>query len=200
MITRIKKLGFATVIIAIYGLSVQAQDAQMWMLDKSHSSVNFSINHFFSEVKGNFTDFEGSFHFDPNNVKGSQLAFMVNVKSVNTDDSKRDNHLQSPDFFNASEFPEIKFESTKIKKVGDKQYEATGKLSIKDVTKTIKIPFNITGQMEHPMMKGTIILGVVIDTTIDRTDYGVGTGDWAATMIVGDEVKIHIPMELNRKL
>lgn len=73
-----------------------------------------------------------------------------------------------------------------------------GKLTIKDVTKDVVLPMKITGEMEHPMMKGTIILGVVIDTTIDRTEYGVGTGDWAATMVVGDEVRIHIPMELNR--
>lgn len=92
---------------AIYGLSVQAQGAQMWMLDIPHTSVNFDINHFFSEVKGNFTDFDGTFHFDPSNVKGSKLAFTVNVKSVDTDNAKRDNHLQSPDFFNATDFPEI---------------------------------------------------------------------------------------------
>lgn len=53
--------------------------------------------------------------------------------------------------------------------------------------------------MEHPIMKGTIILDVLIDTSIDRTDYGVDTGDWTATMVVGDEVNIHTPMELNRK-
>ncbi|PZW41393.1 polyisoprenoid-binding protein YceI [Mesonia algae] len=189
---------FAVAITALSTLSVNAQDATMWKIDKSHTSVNFSINHFFSSVPGKFTDFDGMIHFDPNNLKGSKADFSVSINSVNTDDTKRDKHLQSEDFFDAKTYPKMVFQSTKFEKKSDKKYLIHGKLTIKDVTKNVALPMKITGEMEHPMMKGTIILGVVIDTTIDRTDYEVGTGDWAATMVVDDEVKIHIPMELNR--
>ncbi len=198
MISTIKTMVFAVAITALSTLSVNAQDATMWKIDKSHTSVNFSINHFFSSVPGKFTDFDGMIHFDPNNLKGSKADFSVSIKSVNTDDTKRDKHLQSEDFFDAKTYPKMVFQSTKFEKKSDKKYLIHGKLTIKDVTKNVALPMKITGEMEHPMMKGTIILGVVIDTTIDRTDYEVGTGDWAATMVVGDEVKIHIPMELNR--
>ncbi|WP_212635260.1 YceI family protein [Pseudozobellia thermophila] len=190
---------FAVAITALGTLSVNAQNASMWKVDKSHTSVNFSVNHFFSAVTGKFTDFDGTVHFDPNNLKGSKADFTVAVNSIDTDDAKRDKHLQSADFFDAATYSKITFTSTKFTKNSDKEYVMHGKLTIKDKTKNVKLPMKITGEMEHPMMKGTLILGVVIDTTIDRTDYGVGTGDWAATMVVGDEVRIHIPMELNRK-
>lgn len=198
MVSTIKTMVFAVAITALSTFSVNAQDATMWKVDKSHTSVNFSINHFFSSVPGNFTDFDGVIHFDPNNLKGSKADFSVAINSINTDDAKRDKHLQSKDFFDATTYPKMSFQSTKFEKKSSKEYLIHGKLSIKNVTKNVTLPMKITGEMEHPMMKGTIILGVAIDTTIDRTDYGVGTGDWAATMVVGDEVKIHIPMELNR--
>lgn len=198
MVSTIKTMVFAVAITVLSTLSVNAQDATMWKIDKSHTSVNFSINHFFSSVPGKFTDFDGMIHFDPNNLKGSKADFSVSINSVNTDDAKRDKHLQSKDFFDAETYPKMSFQSTKFEKKSDKEYLIHGKLTIKDKTKNVTLPMKITGEMEHPMMKGTIILGVVIDTTIDRTNYGVGTGDWAATMVVGDEVRIHIPMELNR--
>ncbi|WP_225036260.1 YceI family protein [Winogradskyella sp. SM1960] len=199
MVSTFKTMVLAVAITALGTLSANAQDATMWKIDKSHTSVNFSINHFFSSVPGKFTDFDGMIHFDQNNLKGSKADFSVSINSINTDDEKRDEHLKSKEFFDANTFSKMTFQSTKFEKKSDKEYLIHGKLTIKDVTKNVVLPMKITGEMEHPMMEGTIILGVVIDTTIDRTDYGVGTGDWAATMVVGDEVKIHIPMELNRK-
>lgn len=199
MVSTIKTMIFAVAITVLSTIPVNAQNATKWKIDKKHTSVNFSINHFFSSVPGKFTDFDGMIHFDPNNLKGSKVDFSVSINSVDTDNRKRDKHLQSKDFFDAKTYSKMSFQSTKIEKKSDKEYLIHGKLTIKDKTKNVVLPMKITGKMEHPMMKGTIILGVVIDTTIDRTDYGVGTGDWAATMVVGNEVKIHIPMELNRK-
>ena len=198
MVSTIKTMIFAVVITAFSTLSVNAQEATMWKVDKAHTSVNFSIKHFFSAVTGKFTDFNGTMHFDPNNLAGSKANFTVAINSINTDDAKRDKHLQSADFFDATTYPNMTFKSTKFEQKSAKEYLIYGKLTIKDQTKEVVLPLKITGEMEHPMMKGTYILGVVIDTTLDRTTYGVGTGDWAATMVVGDEVKIHIPMELNR--
>lgn len=198
MVSTIKKFGFAVLITVLGVFTANAQNATMWKLDKSHTSVNFSINHFFSAVTGKFKTFDGNFQFDPNNLQSSKADFTISVKTVSTDDSKRDKHLQSGDFFDAKKYPNMTFKSTKIEKKSDKEFLVYGKLTIKDKTKDVILPMKITGEMEHPMMKGTIILGVVIDTTINRTDFGVGTGSWAATMVVGDEVRIHIPMELNR--
>lgn len=198
MVQSFKKIGFAVLLTAFGTFSVNAQNTTMWKIDKAHTSVNFSVNHFFSSVTGKFTSFEGDINFAPNNLKASKVNFTVLVNSVNTDDKKRDEHLQSPDFFDAKAYPNMTFKSIRIEKKSETEYSVYGKLTIKDKTKDVVLPLKITGEMEHPMMKGTIILGVLIDTTLDRTNYGVGTGNWATTMVVGDEVRIHIPMELNR--
>lgn len=198
MVSTIKKLGLAVLLTVFGAFSINAQNVPMWKIDKAHTSVNFSINHFFSSVTGKFKNFDGDINFDPNNLKGNKFDFAVTVNSVNTDDQKRDNHLKSEDFFNAKTYPSMTFKSTRIEKKSEKEYSIYGKLTIKDKTKDVVLPMKVTGEMEHPMMKGTIVLGILIDTTLDRTDFGVGTGDWATTMVVGDEVRIHIPMELNR--
>jgi polyisoprenoid-binding protein YceI len=176
----------------------QAQQAKEWKLDKDHTSVTFAVKHFFSTVNGNFTEYDGSFSFDSDKITGSKFTFNIPVSSINTNNKKRDTHLNSEDFFNAEKFPEIKFVSTKFEKKSDTEFIVHGDLTIKDVTKKVAIPVEITGKMEHPMMKGTKILGLAFKTSINRTDYKVGTGNWATTMVVGDNVDVEINLELNR--
>jgi len=199
MDSTIKNLALAVLLTAFITVSITAQNTTTWKVDKAHTSVNFSVNHFFSAVTGKFTNFNGQFNFDPNNLKYSKVAFTVEINSVNTNNAKRDKHLQSADFFNAKTFTNMTFKSSKIEMKSKNDYLLYGKLTIKDITKEVILPMKITGQMEHPMKKGTLIMGILIDTTINRTDFGVGTGNWATTMVVGNAVKIHIPMELNRK-
>lgn len=199
MISTLKTFGLALFLTLASTFVLQAQiPAPMWKVDKAHTSVNFSINHFFSTVTGKFTDFDGNFLLDLNNPKESKVDFTISVSSIDTDNQKRDNHLNSPDFFDSKTYPTIVFKSTKIEKESDNKLLIYGNLTIKDKTHKIVLPFEIKGQMEHPMMKGMIILGLSTQLKLNRNDYGVGTGDWAATMVVGDEVAIDIHMELNQ--
>lgn len=198
MHTIIKKISMAAIALIFSLFSLNAQNATMWQLDKSHSSVNFSVGHFFSSVTGRFNDFSGEFYFDPNNLKGSKVDFTIIVKSVNTDEKKRDEHLISDDFFDGNKYPKITFKSTRFEKKSGNDYIVHGNLTIKNTTKHIALPFKVLGEVEHPMMKGTIVLGLSATTKIKRNDYGVGTGNWAATLVVGDEVDININLELNR--
>lgn len=191
-----KKISVAFFSVVILVMTTEAQ--KEWKLDKSHTSVNFSINHFFSAVTGKFTKFDGTVNFDPANLQASKVSFTIPVSSVNTEDTKRDKHLQSGDFFDAKSYPSMSFISTAFEKKSDKEYTVYGKLTIRNTTKDIALPFKVTGEMQHPMMKGTTVLGISVQTKINRSEYGVGTGSWAATMVVGDEVDISIHMELNK--
>ncbi len=191
-----KKISVAFFSVVILVMTTEAQ--KEWKLDKSHTSVNFSINHFFSAVTGKFTKFDGTVNFDPANLQASKVSFTIPVSSVNTEDTKRDKHLQSGDFFDAKSYPSMSFISTMFEKKSDKEYTVYGKLTIRNTTKDIALPFKVTGEMQHPMMKGTTVLGISVQTKINRSEYGVGTGSWAATMVVGDEVDISIHMELNK--
>lgn len=193
------KLVFTFLVLMGSLSTINAQSAKKYSLDKDHTSINFSIKHLFSSVTGRFKTFDGTLNFDAKNLKGSSTSFTISVPSVNTDNEKRDNHLQTADFFDAKKYQNITFTSSSFKKKSENLYLVTGKLTIKDVTKTVTLPMKITGLMDNPWVDGAVIMGVSIETSIDRTDYGVGTGSWAASTIVGDEVNISINMEWDGK-
>lgn len=175
--------------------------APSWNVDPVHSSISFEVRHFFSNVLGTFDKFEGEIAFDAEDLKGSSVKFTVDVTSVNTKNAKRDGHLQSGDFFNAEKWGTMTFTSKKFKKVkgSDNDYTIIGDLTIRDVTKSVEIPVKLLGVMDHMMMKGSLVAGFSSEFTINRNDFGVGTGDWAATAVIGDEVTVKVNLEVNRK-
>ena len=189
----------ATAVTALLALSINAQTAKEWNLDKSHASVRFSIDHFFTGVTGKFKKFDGTFNFDPANLKGSSASFTIDVTSVDTDDEDRDSHLQSEEVFNAAAHPSIEFKSTSIEKKGENKYVVNGNLTMRGTTQKVALPMTVKGVIDNPWKEGSVIMGIEMETKLDRTDYGVGIGSWAATSIVGDEVEIEISMELDGK-
>lgn len=177
--------------------STESTNATAWEIDKAHSNLNFSVTHFFTPVNGKFHDYNAEIYFDPNNLSESNISVEVMVNSIDTNNEKRDGHLQSGDFFNAEEYPAMTFTSNKITSEGDNQFIAHGTLTIKDVTKEVELPFTLLGVQDNPMKEGTKVAGIKGSLNIDRTDYDVGVGDWAATAVVGDEVDITFALELN---
>jgi polyisoprenoid-binding protein YceI len=123
----------------------------------------------------------------------------IMVNSIDTKNERRDGHLRTPDFFNAEKWPHITFKSTDIEKTGDNKFVANGTLTIKDVSKEIALPFTLLGIKDNPMKENTMVAGITASTKIDRTDYTVGTGDWASDAVIGDEVTIDLNLELNTK-
>lgn len=175
---------------------VQAPTAAAWKVDPVHSSVSFSIRHFFSDVVGSFDEFDGELFFDENDLAGSSVNFTVNVASVNTKNEKRDGHLQSADFFDAGTFPTMTFKSSAFKATEEKGvYHVTGTMTVKDVSKEIEIPVKFLGSMDHPRREGMKIGGFSAEFSINRTEYKVGTGNFAATATIGDEVTVKVNLE-----
>ena len=172
-------------------------NAPTWNIDNNHTSISFEVTHFFTPVAGSFKDFDGALNFDPENLAGSSADFTVQIASVETDNDKRNGHLQSEDFFNAKKYPEMKFVSSSFTKNGE-EYTMNGNLTIRDITRKISIPIKVLGIGEHPMKKGKLITAMRTDFTLNRNDYGVGSGSWAATAVVGDEVKVNVLLEANR--
>jgi polyisoprenoid-binding protein YceI len=172
------------------------EGATAWQIDRAHSAINFTINHFFTPVDGSFDDYEATVNFDPNNLEGSSIDVTIPVESVNTRNQRRDNHLKSEDFFNTAQWPNIRFVSHTIESFGDNQFVAHGELTIRDNTHSFELPFELLGVMDHPMRENTKVAGIVADAQLMRTDFGVGVGDWAATAVVGDRVNIRLNLEL----
>jgi polyisoprenoid-binding protein YceI len=167
-----------------------------WNLDKTHSSVKFSVDHLvISEVEGNFKMFEGSMKDAGTDFSGAKINFTVDVNSINTDDEKRDGHLKGADFFDAEKFPQMKFVSSNFKKVAEKKYLLQGDLTIRDVTKKVNLMVNYGGTTKDPW--GNIKAGFKATTKISRKDYGLkwNTLTEAGGAVVGDEVRIQVNVE-----
>lgn len=143
-----------------------------WTVDPMHSFVSFSVGHLgISLVDGSFKKFEGSYTAAKTDLSDININFTADVNSIHTDVEARDNHLKTDDFFNAEKYPAITFTSTSFKKVAGKNYILTGKLTIRDVTKTVK--FNVVYGGVTKDNSGNTKSGFKATTVINRLDYGV---------------------------
>lgn len=187
----------AVIIFAVSSIALTKYVVTSWTIDKAHSAINFEVTHFFTPVNGQFNDYDATVNFDPENLEESMIDVKIMVNSVDTKNERRDGHLKTADFFNAEKWPNISFQSTDIEQTGENEYVANGTLTIKDVSKEISLPFKLLGIMDNPMEEGSLVAGITASTTIDRTDYTVGTGDWASDAVIGDEVTVDLNLELN---
>lgn len=172
-------------------------DATTWAVDGAHTTVEFKVRHFFTQVPGRFNDFSGTIQFDPEDLSSSKVELTVQANSIYTNNDQRDQHLRSPDFFNVEKFPTLTFESTGVSGSGS-DLQVTGNLTIHGVTKQVTVPVSFLGSMDTPM--GTKA-GFATEFTIDRKDYGI---TWNRTLdqggaILGDEVTIAINVEANKQ-
>ncbi|MDT8341455.1 MAG: YceI family protein [Longimicrobiales bacterium] len=192
--------------VAVAALTLAAAPApESWNVDNSHSAVTFEVKHFFTPVKGTFTDFQVDLVYDAENPANSSVEARIAVASVDTDNQRRDEHLRSGDFFEADAHPYMTFRSTSVREVAPGELVARGDLTIKGVTQEVELPITLLGVQEIPAEMQGMLGGVTrvasfqAETTVDRRDFGVGVGNWAATMVVGGDVKISIAVEANQK-
>lgn len=191
-----KTIGVLAIIISVLVLANTAlASAEKWEIDKAHSNIYFDVKHTFSTVRGLFNDFSGTLLIDTDNPEASSVEFEVKVDSINTNIAKRDEHLRSADFFETKKFPVMTFKSRSVSPVKDNQYIVTGDLTIKDVTKTIDVPFTYFGIIENPMKKGQMIAGFEGKFAINRLDYKVGTGKFADMGVISEGVRIVVTLE-----
>lgn len=183
--------------VSLAGLlfSNAALAADKYDLDLSHSQVGFAVKHMvISTVKGKFNDYSGFVMYDDKDITKSSVEFTVKVASIDTDNEKRDNHLKSPDFFEAEKFPTITFKSKKITKKGD-LLSVVGDLTVRDVTKEVEVPFVFNGQIKDNW--GNTRIGADATFKINRQDYGVKWSQKLDTggLVVSDDVTLEIHIE-----
>lgn len=175
-----------------------------WNVDSTHSKVGFSVRHFFTPVEGSFDQYSAKLVWDRENPANSVINTTIQVDSINTGNADRDGHLMTPDFFDAHTWPEITFRSTAVEAQGD-DLLVTGDLTIKDVTRQVQMPVRLLGVQElapemQQMFGGIVeVVSFEAELEVDRRDFGVGTGGWAETAVVGGPVTITIQIEANRR-
>ena len=167
-----------------------------WALDAAHSEVHFKVKHLvISTVTGTFKKFDGSFEAETEDFSDVKIDFTLDVNSIDTNQEQRDAHLKSADFFDAEKYPQISFKSTSFKKINDDQYELLGDLTIKDVTKPIKLNAEYGGSATD--FYGSLKAGFEVTGKINRKEFGLtwnGVTE-AGAIVVGEDIKLNINVQ-----
>ena len=168
-----------------------------WTIDKAHSKIGFNVTHMaVSEVEGNFKDFDGSLVTKSEDFDGAEVTFTAKTASIDTDIERRDNHLKSPDFFDAQKYPELSFKGNLVKAGG--KYKLKGNLTMHGVTKPVEFDVTYGGKINTGKCEKA---GFKITGTLNRQDYGLTWNNKVPTgeLVVGDEVEIVGKIELDKK-
>lgn len=164
--------------------------ASSWKIDPVHSSVLFKVKHLgVASFYGRFNDVSGTIVLDEASPEKGSIEVVVQVDSVDTHEPKRDQHLKSPDFFSAAEFPTITFKSKSVRQSGS-DWSVTGDLTIHGVTQSVTTEFARTGT--GPGMQKEMRTGGEATFTIQRSDFGM---TFMLPDGVGDEVTLIISLE-----
>ena len=171
-------------------LSVPTLAAETYKVDPVHSSALFRVKHLgVSNYYGHFTDISGTFVLDEKNASACSVEVEVKTESVATHNEKRDQHLKSPDFFNAKEFPVLSFKSKQVKAAGKGIYEVTGDLTIRGVTKPLTTKVTLVGSGKG--MQEEYRAGFETIFTIKRSEFGINYMPQG----LGEEVQITVSLE-----
>jgi polyisoprenoid-binding protein YceI len=175
-----------------------ATTSTTWSLDQAHSTVEFTVRHMVvATFSGKFTSFDAEIQFDEVRPETASVSATVDVASIETGNEQRNGHLRSDDFFNAEQYPQMTFTSTRIVRDGG-EFKIHGDLTIRDVTKPVVFEAEYGGQVIDPW--GNARLGIVAETTINRREFGL---NWNGLIesggaIVADKVKIKLHVEATR--
>lgn len=172
-------------------------ETKIWKLDPTHSNIGFSIKHMmFTNVKGNFKEYEGTVVVNDTDYEHAQLNFTAQIDSINTNNADRDNHLKSADFFDASKYPTLQFESTSLDKKDAHNFTLNGTLTMHGTSKPIALDAEFSTPMKDPF--GNTKIGLNITGKINRKDWNL---NWNSTLetgglLVGEDVKFDIEIQL----
>ena len=192
------KRAFLSLAIAALALPSALAFAEpvLYKIDASHSSVGFSIRHFFSKVPGRFDAYSGTIMIDDQNLEKSSVDVTIEAKSINTNQAKRDEHLRTDDFFAVEKNPNITFKSTKISPGEGDSFKVEGDLTIRGVTKPVVLNATKlgTGQVAVEGRPPSMRAGFEATTTVNRKDFGIlwnKSLDQGGTLL-GDDVTINL--------
>ena len=169
-----------------------------WQLDPTHSELGFKVKHLMiTNIKGEFRNF--SAEIDGEDFSKAAISATIDTSSIFTNEDNRDAHLKNADFFDVDNHKEIIFKGNSYTKIDDENYELTGMLSIKGISKEIKLAVEYGGTSKDPW--GNEKMGFSINGKINRNDYGLNFNAALETggFLLGEEVKISADLQFGKK-
>ncbi|WP_259069447.1 YceI family protein [Mucilaginibacter sp. X4EP1] len=171
-----------------------------WVIDPMHSEVQFKVKHLvISTVSGFFKSFEGTLETEGDDFENASIYFALDIDSIDTNQTQRDEHLKSPEFFDAGQFPQITFKSTSFKKTDDDEFKLVGDLTVKGVTKNVTLDAEFGGSTDD--FYGNTKAGFEVTGKINRKDFGL-TWDGvteAGSVVVGEDIKLLINIQFAKQ-
>jgi len=184
------------VLLAAIFLVPSSSFAANYKVDPAHSKIGFKVKHLgISYVGGAFNNYDAEFTFDPNKIEQANAKASIKVKSVDTDNKKRDDHLRSPDFFDAKDHPVMSFVSKEIKNVNGKNFTVVGDLTMNGITLPVTLDAVYKGTVTDPW--GNEKAAFTAETTINRKDFGLKWNKLLETggLVVGEEVLVSLDIQ-----
>lgn len=169
-----------------------ASAATTYTTDASKSTLGFTTMQSGADIDGSFATFRASIVFSDADLAGSRFDVEVDTKSVDTKDDDRDTALRSEDLFNVDKFPKAHFVADSFTRRKAGKYEAVGKLTVRDVTREIHLPFTFKTVSEG----GKQVAWLKGEVPLKRLDFGVGRGEWQDTSVVANEVTVKFALRL----
>lgn len=174
--------------------TTQTREAvSQWQIDPAHTQVQFEVKHMmFAKVRGRFEELEGTLALDLDDPEASSVEVVIAADSITTGQEERDEHLRSPDFLDAEDYPELKFRSTSVEGLGGDEFRVTGDLTIRGETREVELDVTRHGSGTDPWGNERIAFGAT--TKIDRRDFGLTWNQALETggILVGQDVMISI--------
>ncbi|MEV4557124.1 YceI family protein [Kitasatospora sp. NPDC049285] len=170
-----------------------------YAIDAAHSKIGFAVRHaMVTNVRGEFTEYEGKLHLDGSNPAASTAELVIKVASVNTNQAQRDEHLRTGDFFEAETYPEITFKSTSAERIDGDTYRMHGDLTIKGTSRPVILDLEYTGAATD--VYGANRVGFEGGTTVDRTTWGLTYNAALETggVLIGEKVKLTLDISAVR--
>ncbi len=190
-----RKIYLAVAMMSAVSAPVLVNAAEQYTIDPTHTYPHFAISHLgFSTLHGRFDKTEGALTIDWAKNSGT-VDIKIDAASVNTGFAKRDDHLRSPDFLNAGEFPTITYKSTKVVIADKKSATVEGELTLAGTTKPVTLKVERINCGDHPMKKGAYVCGFDASAKIKRSDFGIKY----ALPAVGDDMVLTFEVEAERK-
>jgi polyisoprenoid-binding protein YceI len=180
---------FALLLVSMIAFQVSA--APSWVMDAKQSTLQFTGTQAGAQFQGAFKNFTADIKFDPQDLATSRFDVSIDLGSVSTKDSDRDETVKGADFFGVAKWPRAHYVTQTIAAKNAMTYVGNGKLTLRDVSRTVPITFTFQINGNQAMLKGTAAL--------KRLDFGVGQGEWKDTSSVGNDVAVQFTLSLKKQ-
>ena len=171
-----------------------------WLLDPAHSELTFKIKHLMiSNVSGAFKNFSAKVETEETDFSKANINLTAEMNSISTNNEQRDAHLRSSDFFEVEKFPQMKFTSTRIEQTDEESFNLYGNLTLKDVTKPVKLNMEFNGIVKDP--QGQEKAGFLVSGKINRSEWGINLNVALETggLMLGEDVRIQSEVQFIRQ-